>query len=102
MITTEATTQRIPTLQDSIGDPPHTIEQNIPENVEWIDDAFYVKKTRYGLHTSVLKEPLGAQFITAVEYDACLSVTRWHLKCLQDGTLQNYSRAVNTTSGVKL
>ena len=101
MIATEATTQRIPTLQDSIGDSP-TIESNIPEDVEWIDDAFYVKKTRYGLHTSVLKEPLGANFITALEYDACLSVTRWHLKCLQDGTLQNYTRVVNATSGVKL
>ena len=94
-------TERIPTLQDSLGSNP-TIEQNIPEDVEWIDDAFYIKKTRFGLHTSVLKEPLGANFITALEYEGCLKITRWHLKCLQEGTLQNYTRRVNTTSGVKL
>ena len=34
-----------------------TVEKNIPENAEWIDDAFYIKKTRFGLYTSILKEP---------------------------------------------
>ena len=97
----QKTTNRIPTLHDSLGSNP-TIEQNIPENVEWIDDAFYIKETRYGLHTSILKEPLGANFITAQEYEGCLTVTRWHLKCLQEGPLQNYTRVVNTTAGVKL
>lgn len=97
----QKTPERIPTLQDSLGPTP-TIEKNISENVEWIDDAFYIKETRYGLYTSVLKEPLGANFITALEYDGCLKVTRWHLKCLQEGTLQNYTRVVNATAGVKL
>ena len=36
-----------------------TVEKNIPEDVEWIDDAFYIKKTRFGMHTSILKDPLG-------------------------------------------
>ena len=43
-----------PTLQTSLGG---TVEKNIPENVEWIDDAFYVKKTRFGLYVSILKNP---------------------------------------------
>ncbi len=32
------TTEYNPKLSDSFGG---TIEKNIPENVEWIDDAFY-------------------------------------------------------------
>tara|TARA_S200002703_G_scaffold91392_1_gene78889 strand:- start:5342 stop:5602 length:261 start_codon:yes stop_codon:yes gene_type:complete len=73
------------------------IEKNIPENVEWIDDAFYVKKTRFGLYTSVLKEPiLGAHFITGATEDGVIGMTRWHLKCLQDGSLDDYSRVVNS------
>ena len=57
------TKKRIPKLSDSFGG---TVEKNIPENVEWIDDAFYIKKTRFGLFTSILKEPLGQHFITGV------------------------------------
>ena len=56
---------------------------------------FTSKKHDLGLHTSILKNPLGAHFITAQEYDGCLTVSRWHLKCLQDGTLQDYSRVIN-------
>ena len=55
------TKERKPLLSDSFGG---TVEKNIPEDVEWIDDAFYVKKTRFGLFTSILKEPLGQHFIT--------------------------------------
>ena len=43
-------------LQDSFGG---TVEKDIPEDVEWIDDAFYIKKTRFGMHTSILKEQIG-------------------------------------------
>ena len=39
-------------LSDSFGG---TVEKDIPENAEWIDDAFYIKKTRFGLYTSILK-----------------------------------------------
>ena len=73
-----------------------TIEKDIPEDVEWIDDAFYIKKTRFGLFTSVMREPLGQHFITGATYDAVLTMSRWHLKCLQEGTLQDYTRVVNS------
>ncbi len=84
-----------PKLLQSLG-PNLTIEKEIPQDVEWIDDAFYIKKTFFGLHTSVLKNPLGANFLTSLEYDGCMKMTRWHLKCLQDGTLDNYSYVVNS------
>ena len=95
---TEQTQQqkKKPTIHDSLGANP-TIEKEIPENVEWIDDAFYIKKTRFGLYTSVLKEPiLGAHFISGATEDGVFQMTRWHLKCLQDGTLDEYSRVVNS------
>jgi len=82
-------------LSESLGPNPK-IEKNIPEDVKWIDDAFYIKKTCFGLYTSVLKEPLGANFLTALNYDGCLNITSWHLKCLQDGTMDQYTRVVGS------
>ena len=72
-----------------------TIEKDIPEDVEWIDDAFYIKKTRFGLYTSILKEPLGQHFITGATEEGVLTISRWHLKCIQDGSLDEYTRVVN-------
>ena len=80
-------------LSDSFGG---TVENNIPEDVEWIDDAFYIKKTRFGLYTSILKNPLGQHFITGATEDGVINMTRWHLKCLQDGSLDDYTRVVNS------
>ena len=64
--------------------------------IDWIDDAFYIKKTRFGLYTSILKEPLGQHFITGATEEGVLTVTRWHLKSLQDGTLGEYTRVINS------
>jgi len=72
-----------------------TIEKNIPEDVEWIDDSFYIKETRFGLYTSILNEPLGQHFITGATYDGVFTVTRWHLKALQEGNLDEYTRVIN-------
>ena len=84
--------KRKPQLQDSFGG---TVEKNIPEDVEWIDDAFYIKKTRFGLFTSILRDPLGQHFITGATYEGVLTMSRWHLKCLQDGSLDENTRIVN-------
>ena len=89
------TEQKKPTLASTLG-PNNTIEKNIPDDIVWIDDAFYIKKTRFGLYTSILKEPLGAHFLTGGTEDGVIKMSRWHLKCLQDGTLQDYSRVINS------
>jgi hypothetical protein len=81
------------TIETSLGG---TVEKNVPEDVVWIDDAFYIKKTRFGLYTSILKQPYGAHFITGMEYEDVLKMTRWHLMCLQEGTLEDYTRVVNS------
>ena len=82
-----------PKLASSFGG---TVEKNIPEDVVWIDDAFYIKKTRFGLYTSILKEPLGQHFITGATKDGVITMSRWHLMCLQDNSLQDYSRVINS------
>ena len=89
MIQTESKTK----LEDSFGG---TIEKNIPDDVVWYDDAFYIKKTRFGLYTSILKNPLGQHFITGATEDGVLTMSRWHLKCAQEGTLDDYTRVVNS------
>jgi len=89
---TDTETKQKAKLSNSFGG---TVEKNIPEDVEWIDDTFYIKKTRFGTHTSILREPLGQHFITGLEYDTVLQVTRWHLKALQDGNLDEYTRVIN-------
>ena len=82
-------------LKTSLGG---TIEENIPSDVVWIDDAFYIKETRFGLYISVLKDPYGAHFLTGSTYKGVEEMTRWHLKCLQDGTLDHYTRVVGNAS----
>ena len=90
---TETKIKETPKLSSSFGG---TVEKDIPEDVVWIDDAFYIKKTRFGLFTSILKEPLGQHFITGATEEGVLTVTRWHLKALQEGTLGEYTRVINS------
>ena len=82
-----------PKLAQSFGG---TVEKDIPDNIEWIDDAFYIKKTRFGLYTSILRNPLGQHFITGATKEGVIDMSRWHLKCLQDGSLDEYTRVVNS------
>ena len=82
-----------PTIHTSLGG---TVEKNVPEDVVWIDNSFYVKETRFGLYVSILKEPYGAHFITGMTREGVTTMTRWHLMCLQDGSLEDYTRVVNS------
>ena len=90
---TETKIKETPKLRNSFGG---TVEKDIPEDVVWIDDVFYIKETRFGLYTSILKEPLGQHFITGATEEGVLTVTRWHLKALQEGTLEEYTRVINS------
>ncbi len=66
----------------------------IPEGAELIDECFYVWKTRYGLYSTMTKE--GRQMMTGATKDGVTVMTSWHLKCEQDGTLEKYTRVVNS------
>jgi len=72
----------------------------IPEGAILHDDCFYVWKTRYGLYSSMTKE--GRKMSTGGTEDGVIKMTRWTLKCEQEGTLHLYTRVINATSGVKL
>ena len=62
------------------------------DDMELIDDAFYVQETRF-MWKSVLKD--GKDFLFGLDRESVLEMSRWHLKCLQEGTLQDYTRVVN-------
>jgi len=64
----------------------------VPEGAELIDDVFYVWETRYGLYSSMTKQ--GRKMMTGGTKDGVTELTRWHLKCEQDGTLEQYTRVV--------
>ena len=62
--------------------------------VEWIDDAFYVQETRF-MWKSVRKDT-GKDFLFAVKKEEVIRMSRWYLKCEQEGTLHLYTRVVNS------
>ena len=59
---------------------------------EWIDDCFRVFETRMGLWSTETKE--GRKMLTGMKKEDVVSMTRWHLKCEQDGTLDQYTRVI--------
>jgi len=74
-----------------------------PEIAEchWYDDTFRVYKRRSGLYSSVTKE--GRELLTGLTEESIVHMTRWYLKCEQDGTLEEHSRIVgDATVGGKL
>ena len=67
----------------------------VPDGAELIDDVFYVWKTRFDLHTTMTKS--GRKMLTGMKKEDVVSMTRWHLKCEQECTLENYPRVVNNS-----
>ena len=61
-----------------------------------IDDCFVIRKTRYGLYSSITLQ--GRKMMTGGTSEGVEDLTRWHLKCEIDGTLDQYSRVVETSS----
>ena len=69
--------------------------------VEWIDDCFRVYKRRSGLYSTVTKE--NRELLTGLDQESTIRMTRWYLKCEQDGSLEENSRIVgDATVGGKL
>lgn len=48
-----------------------------------IDDAFWIKKQRWGTFVSVGTDD--KEIITALSEEGCISATRWYLKAKQEG-----------------
>ena len=69
-------------------------EIKIPEGSELIDEAFYVWETSFGLHSTMTVQ--GRKMLTGLKKEDVISMTRWHLKCEIDGTLDDYSRVIGS------
>ena len=66
-----------------------------------IDDVFVIRETRYGLFTSTTKE--GRVVLTGADRDNVEIMTRWHLKCEQEGWPEgSVSVGKSSSVGVKL
>lgn len=61
-----------------------------------IDDCFVIRESRFGLFNSITLQ--GRRMLTGGTYEGVETMTRWHLKCEQDGTLDQYSRVIETSS----
>ena len=78
-----------------MSETPQSTFQLLDDDVV-IDDCFVIRKTRYGLYSSTTLQ--GRKMMTGGTYEGVESLTRWHLKCEQDGTLDQYSWVVETSS----
>ena len=64
----------------------------VPEGAELIDECFYVWATRFGLYSSMTVK--GRQMLTGSFRDNVILMTRWHLKCEQEGWPEGSVRVV--------
>ena len=72
----------------------------LPDEV-LIDDVFVIRETRYGLFTSTTKD--GRAMLTGADRDNVEIMTRWHLKCEQEGWPEgSVSKARSATVSGKL
>jgi len=65
----------------------------VSEEYTWIDDCFRVEETRFGLFRTSTKE--GRGILTGLDKDAVIRMTRWHLKCEQEGWPEGSVRVVS-------
>jgi len=71
-----------------------TNEVIVPDGSVLIDDVFYVWETRFGLFSTMTIK--GRQMLTGAVRDNVIMMTRWHLKCEQEGWPEGSVRVVNS------
>ena len=65
---------------------------------ELIDECFYVWPTRFGLWST--ETTSGRKMLTALTREEAVKMTAWHLKCEQDGTLDQCTYVVGDNKRV--
>ena len=75
-------------------------EFELLENEEVIDEAFVVRETRYGLYKSTTVA--GRAMLTGADKENVVIMTRWHLKCEQEGWPEGSVRVVSTSKAIDL
>ncbi len=66
---------------------------DMESDAELIDETFYVWETRFGLWSSMTQE--GRKMLTGLTREAVVDMTRWHLKCEQEGWPPGSVRVIN-------
>ena len=79
------------------SDGPSTLGTKQENNMELIDDCFYVKTHPWGTVQSYDAE--GNGLVTSLTEDKCIAATRWYLKGLQDGFTEGSTRYDGTVGG---
>lgn len=64
------------------------------ENETVHDDVFVVRKTRFGLYKSTTVQ--GRGMLTGASEENVIIMTRWHLKCEQEGWPEGSVRVLGT------
>ena len=64
------------------------------ENETVHDEVFVVRKTRFGLFKSTTVQ--GREMLTGASEENVVIMTRWHLKCEQEGWPEGSVRVVGT------
>jgi hypothetical protein len=62
-----------------------------------IDDAFTVRKQKWGTYVSYDEE--GTELITSLTEELCVSATRWWLKARQDGFTESATTYTSVVDG---
>ena len=66
------------------------------ENETVHDEVFVVRETRFGLYKSTTLE--GREMLTGADKENIVIMTRWHLKCEQEGWPEGSVRVVGTNA----
>ena len=74
----------------------NVLKEELPQDRVY-DDAFTVKKQRWGTYVSYDLE--GNGLITALEEEGCIRATRWYLKAKQEGFPETDAKYESTVGG---
>ena len=66
---------------------------DMESDAELIDETFYVWETRFGPWSTMTQE--GRKMLTGLTREAVVDMTRWHLKCEQEGWPPGSVRVIN-------
>jgi hypothetical protein len=79
---------------EPITSSPSATSFQIEPNEVIYDETFVVRETRYGLFSSTTVK--GRKMLTGHTKDGVITMTRWHLKCEQEGWPEGSVRVVNS------
>lgn len=83
-------------MQDLLDSTRTKMKKQYRKNESLVDETFWVWETRFGLwSTKTIEGYQHTLGLTGMTRDAVVEMTRWHLKHLQEGDLDDYTRVVN-------